>query len=51
MRIFQHFERLEKRFEDKEQLLKVEVVMRPANGVKVAFWEGREAKVWKGEKA
>ena len=50
VRIFQHFERLEKRFEDKEQLLKVEVVMRPANGVKVAFWEEREAKGWKGEK-
>lgn len=45
MRIFQHFSRLESRFEDGQQLLRTEVVMSPANGVRVAFWEeGAEGK-------
>lgn len=54
MRIFQHFERLEKRFEDESQLLRTEVVMSPANGVMVAFWEEgagpQEAKGRMGDK-
>lgn len=49
MRIFQHFERLERRFVDERQLLRTEVVMSPANGVRVAFWE--EEAEGKGEDA
>lgn len=33
---------------DKEQLLRTEVVMSPANGVRVAFWEDGEAKGFDG---
>lgn len=39
VRILQHFERIEKRFDDHAQRLRTEIVMSPANGVKVGFWE------------
>lgn len=35
---------------DKEQLLRAEVVMSPANGVRVAFWEEGGQRGWMGEK-
>lgn len=49
VRIFQHFGRLERRFRDEQQLLRTEVVMSPANEVRVAFWE--EEAEGKGEDA
>lgn len=39
VRILQHFERIDKYWADSEQKLKLEIVLRPSNGVKVGFWE------------
>ena len=39
VRILQHFERIDKFWADSEQKLKSEIVLSPANGVHVGFWE------------
>ena len=41
-RILQRFERIDARWQDGEQKIKCEVVISPAHGVKVGFWEGQE---------
>ena len=40
-RILQRFERIDKYWRDGEQKIKCEVVIRPANGVRVGFWEAQ----------
>lgn len=40
-RILQRFERIDVRWRDGEQKIKCEVVISPAHGVKVGFWEGQ----------
>ena len=44
MRILQKFEYVSKYWEG-EQKVKSEIVMRPADGVKVGFWEAKSGKV------
>lgn len=40
-RILQRFERIDVRWRDGEQKIKCDVVISPAHGVKVGFWEGQ----------
>ena len=40
-RILQRFERIDVRWRDGEDKIKCEVVISPAHGVKVGFWEGQ----------
>lgn len=39
VRILQRFERIDKYWDDDKQKLKSEIVLSPANGVKVGFWK------------
>lgn len=40
-RILQRFDKIDLRWRDGEEKIKCEVVISPANGVKVGFWEGQ----------
>ncbi len=44
VRMLQKFERIDRYWKDGEMILKSDIVMAPANGVRVGFWEATSAK-------
>ena len=42
VRLFQHFDRVERYYTDEEFVIKAEIVMQPGNGIKVGLWEAQD---------